>query len=162
MEYIDALHEQPGGECFLCRYRDRKDQDAENLVLWRGRRSFVVINRFPYTSGHSMVAPYDHVAELGDLDGPIVQEMFAFLRDLQQVLAGALHAEGFNIGINLGRCAGAGLPDHLHVHIVPRWKGDTNFMPVFGDVRVIPQSLQAIYGQLREAGQRLGLPGEAP
>jgi ATP adenylyltransferase len=157
MEYIDALRE-PAGGCFLCRYRDQASEDRKNLVLWRGRHTFVMLNRFPYTGGHSMVAPYAHVADLSELDEPAMLEIMAMLRDMQAILKHALRADGFNIGINIGRCAGAGLPGHLHVHIVPRWNGDTNFMPVFGGVRVIPQTLETLYEQIRKAGDELKLP----
>jgi ATP adenylyltransferase len=156
MEYIDSLSNGDDG-CFLCRYRD-DDNDEENLVLWRGRRSFVVLNRFPYTGGHSMIAPMEHAGDVADVDDATLLEMMHLLRDLKASLDKALNPDGYNVGINIGRCAGAGLPGHLHVHVVPRWGGDTNFMPVFGGVRVIPQSLGELYRALREAGEKLGLP----
>ena len=157
MEYINGL--QDGDDrCFLCRYRDEAGKDAANLVLWRGRKSFAVMNRFPYTGGHSMVAPYEHVGMLEDVDAAAMLEMMEMVRDLQKLLAHAIHAQGFNVGMNVGRCAGAGLPEHLHLHIVPRWAGDTNFMAVLGGARVIPQALDELYSQLRAAGERLGLP----
>jgi ATP adenylyltransferase len=147
------------GGCFLCRYRDEPRRDRKNLVLWRSPRTLTLLNRFPYTGGHSMVAPLEHVGELGDLDERTLLEILGVLRDLPRILTEAIGAEGFNVGINLGRCAGAGLPGHLHVHVVPRWMGDTNFMTVFGDVRVIPQSLESLYDLLRETGRKLELPG---
>ncbi len=158
IEYINGLQDEKEGACFLCRYRQCPSEDEENLVLWRGRSSFAVLNRFPYTGGHSMVAPYDHVASLDDLDAPAMLEIMEMIRELRKLLTGALRAEGFNIGMNIGRCAGAGLPDHLHVHVVPRWGGDTNFMAILGDVRVIPQTLSGLYAQLRAESERLGLP----
>ena len=157
MEYIRSLGDEDQG-CFLCRCRDEIDREAENLVLWRGRNCIAVLNRFPYTGGHALVAPLAHVGGLADLDGDAMREMMEHLRDLQVLLSHAIRAEGFNIGINIGRCAGAGLPEHLHVHVVPRWRGDTNFMPVFGDVRVIYESLANLHAQLRAAGEELGLP----
>ncbi|MBI5725565.1 MAG: HIT domain-containing protein [Planctomycetes bacterium] len=160
MEYIDALS-GPKGDCFLCRYRDQADQDGKNYVLWRGKAVFAVLNRYPYTGGHTMVAPYGHVAGLGDLDSPTLVEMMRMVRDLPAIMTKALRAEGFNIGINIGRCAGAGLPGHLHIHVVPRWGGDTNFMPVFGDVRVIPQTLDELYRLMLAAGKELNLPAGA-
>ena len=117
-----------------------------------------VLNRFPYTGGHSMIAPYSHVADLAGLDEPTMLEMVSMLRDLQHTLTEAIHPQGFNVGMNVGRCAGAGLPGHLHMHIVPRWSGDTNFMAVFGDVRVIPTSLASLYALLRQTSHKLGLP----
>jgi len=157
IEYIDGLHEGRDG-CFLCRYRDDPDKDAENLVLWRGRCSFTVLNRFPYTGGHSLIAPFRHAADLAELDGPTILEMMEMARDVQRVLAESIHAEGFNVGMNIGRCAGAGLPDHLHIHVVPRWAGDTNFMAVLGGVNTIPQMLKDLYAQLARAGRELNLP----
>ncbi|MCY2927707.1 MAG: HIT domain-containing protein, partial [Planctomycetota bacterium] len=124
MEYIHSLS-GPEGECFLCRDRDNQADDDKNLVLWRGPRCLAVLNRFPYTGGHALVAPNAHVADLGDLDTPTMTEIMEMVRDVQKVLQEVVHAHGFNIGINLGRCAGAGLPGHLHVHVVPRWNGDT-------------------------------------
>ena len=157
MEYIASLGGDDDG-CFLCHHRDTPEDDEKNLVLWRGEKTFAVMNRFPYTGGHVLVVPYDHVPDLDSLDADGMVEMMRFIRDLQKVLAQAVRAQGFNIGMNVGRCAGAGLPGHLHLHIVPRWAGDTNFMPVFGDVRVIPQHLEEIYRLLRETGDELSLP----
>ena len=158
IEYIQTLSE-PGDGCFLCRYAGRPRADRRNLVLWRSARMLVVLNRFPYTGGHCLIAPLRHAAGLEDLDEREMLELLALVRDVTKVLAAALGAGGFNIGVNLGRCAGAGLPGHLHVHVVPRWEGDTNFMSVLGDVRVIPQSLGSLYDLLRQAARRLRLPG---
>jgi len=160
MEYIDSLSGTDDG-CFLCRIRDNPDDDEKNLLLWRGRRTLAVLNRFPYTGGHALVAPMDHVPGLADLDDETVLEMMGAVRDLQQTLDRALHAQGYNIGINIGRCAGAGLPGHLHVHIVPRWSGDTNFMAVFGDIRVIPDALSALRRKILQAAAELHLPAAA-
>lgn len=163
MEYIDSLGEAEGadaasgGGCFLCRYRDEREADVQNHVLWRSRSSLVLLNRFPYTSGHVLVAPAAHQAELEGLSESELLDLTRCVRDAKRVLAEALKPQGFNVGMNLGRCAGAGLPGHLHWHIVPRWGGDTNFMAVVGDVRVIPQALQAAYEQCRKAAQTLGL-----
>lgn len=156
-EYISSLADD-NDECFLCLYREDSDNDEKNLVLWRGRRCMTVLNRFPYTGGHVLVAPQEHVAALGDLDAETMLEMMEMLRDAQAVATEALAAHGFNVGINIGRCAGAGLPGHIHAHLVPRWRGDTNFMSVCGDVRVIPTSLAALYEQFRQVSERLGLP----
>ena len=156
MEYISGLAEGDDG-CFLCRCRDGAD-DAKDLVLWRGGRALAVLNRFPYTGGHSLVAPLEHLAGPGDLDNETMLELFQMLRDCQRVLEAAVRAQGFNIGMNLGRCAGAGLPGHLHVHVVPRWSGDTNFMPVLGEASVIPVALDKLHGQLRQAARELKLP----
>ena len=157
MEYIDSLANEDAG-CFLCRDRDHPADDRQQLVLWRGEHSFVVLNRFPYTSGHLLVAPLAHQATLGELDDPTLLEIQHHLVHTQELLSQAIRAQGFNVGINVGRCAGAGLPGHLHYHIVPRWNGDTNFMPVFAGVRVIPQSLTDLYDHLQAESDRLGLP----
>jgi len=160
IEYIAELSEA-AGECFLCRYSDDAANDRRNLVLWRGRHCFVVMNRFPYTGGHCLIAPLRHVGELDALDDATLLELMSMLRDGQKALARAMNAEGFNIGLNIGRCAGAGLPGHLHLHLVPRWGGDTNFMHVLGDVRVIPQSLEALYDAIKQSADELKLPGLA-
>lgn len=158
MEYIRSLSPEQDKGCFLCRSAEHPENDESNFVLWRGPRTFAMLNRFPYTGGHALVAPYEHIAELADIDAAAMREMMEMLRDLQAVLARAIRAQGFNIGINLGRCAGAGLPGHLHAHIVPRWSGDTNFMTVLDDVRVIPQALDELCTQLRAASGELDLP----
>jgi len=157
MEYIDALDQGEAG-CFLCRHRDAPDKDAENFVLWRGPNSFAMLNRYPYAGGHSLIAPYAHVGDLGEVATAVLVEMMQQVRDLKQLLSHAIRAQGFNIGINLGRCAGAGLPDHLHIHVVPRWEGDTNFMPMLGKVRVIPQALSELHAQLTAAAREMNLP----
>lgn len=156
MEYIDSLAQDNG--CFLCRDRDDTGNDRGNLVLWRGKRCLAVLNRFPYTGGHSLVAPYEHLAGLEELDAPTMLELFRMVRDVQKALSEVVKAQGFNIGINIGRCAGAGLPGHLHVHVVPRWSGDTNFISVFSGARVIPVTLDSLYDELVRVGRELNLP----
>ena len=157
IEYIQSLAGDDDS-CFLCRYRDEPSKDSESLLLWRGRECFAVMNRFPYTGGHMLVAPLEHVAGLEDLTGAAMCEMMEMVRDLQSALTRAIGAHGFNVGMNIGRCAGAGLPGHLHLHVVPRWNGDTNFMSVLGDIRVIPQALTQLYEQLQEVSAELELP----
>ena len=129
-------------------------EDEARLVLMRGRHCFIIMNRFPYSNGHLMVAPMRHVADPGLLDGEEATELHRMTVYCRDILLKTCRAQGFNIGMNLGEVAGAGIIDHLHQHIVPRWAGDTNFMPVFADVRVIPQHLEATYRQLREAMDR--------
>ena len=160
MEYIETLS-GPKEECFLCRALRETERDRENLLLKRGRRTLAVLNRFPYTGGHCLVAPRDHVAALSDLDSETLTEIMETLRDLTEALTEALRPNGFNVGFNLGRCAGAGLPGHLHAHIVPRWEGDTNFMPVLGNVRVIPEFLDQTREKILQAAAKLNLPGLA-
>lgn len=158
MEYIRSLEaEERESGCFLCRYRDQPDHDEDNHVIWRTPSTFVTMNRFPYTNGHLLVAYAGHKGDLEDLADEELDQMSRSLRDAVSVLRRALSPEGFNIGYNLGHCAGAGLPGHLHAHVVPRWSGDTNFMAVVGDSRVIPESLDAVYARLREVAEELGL-----
>lgn len=144
MDYIASLG--PGGVegCFLCKLIQDAGEDEKNHVLWRSPQTVVLLNLFPYTSGHVLIAPTLHVGQPEDLPDATLLELMQRARDAKRVLEAALAAQGFNIGMNLGRCAGAGLPDHLHLHVVPRWSGDTNFMPVLGDVKVIPQSLDEV------------------
>ncbi len=158
IEYLRMLGGQQKG-CFLCRARDEVDRSEENLLLWRVGGCLMVLNKFPYTAGHLLVAPAEHVGTLSDLSGEVMRELMELTRDAVSLLNRTLRAEGFNVGMNLGRCAGAGLPDHLHLHVVPRWAGDTNFMSVLADVRVIPQSLPELRRQILQAGEELKLPG---
>ena len=141
---------EPAG-CFLCRYVTEPARDARNFVLHRSPNVLVLLNRYPYSNGHVMVAPVAHVARFDDLSKSTMLEMFQCIQVVQKVLREAVAAEGFNIGMNLGSCAGAGLPDHLHWHVVPRWSGDTNFMGIVGDVRVVPQALADTFAAIRMA-----------
>jgi ATP adenylyltransferase len=160
MDYIRSLGEEStDGGCFLCQYWGDPDKDVENHVVWRGERSFVVMNRFPYTNGHLMVAFADHKGEMADLSEEELVEMTRAIRDAVSVLKKTVKAQGFNVGYNVGQCAGAGLPGHLHAHIVPRWGGDTNFMAVLGNVRVVPDSLDALYAELVKAAGEAGIGG---
>ncbi|MEX2168118.1 MAG: HIT domain-containing protein [Pirellulales bacterium] len=161
----EAVSEQPleparwqlGAEhdCFLCRsaadYADQAAADRANLVVWRGSHSLVVLNRFPYANGHVLVSPLRHVAELIDLEPAEHLEMMMVLGRLTTVMRDLVNARGFNIGLNLGEVAGAGVPGHLHWHLVPRWAGDHNFMPTVAQARVIPQSLEALWEMLTTA-----------
>lgn len=158
-EYIEALRDDAGGDepCFLCSYRDAPGDDGKNHVLFRRSHALAVLNRFPYTGGHLLIAPLAHKAGLADLSDDEARDLWGLTRDCQAVLDRAIGPHGYNIGINLGRCAGAGLPGHIHQHVVPRWNGDTNFMAVLGDVRVIPQALDRMYDQLRAAARALTL-----
>jgi ATP adenylyltransferase len=159
MEYIAELERKDGdAPCFLCQYRDRPQDDRQNHVLWRSERTLTVLNRFPYTNGHLLLAPTVHCAEPEELPEDVLVELTLRIRDAKQILQRVVNAQGFNIGMNLGRCAGAGLPEHIHWHIVPRWRGDTNFMAVTGGVRVIPEALQAVDEKFRALSAKLGLP----
>jgi ATP adenylyltransferase len=136
-----------GEDCFICKGLGQAD-DRTNLIAWRGRHSAVLLNRFPYNNGHLLVAPLAHKGTLDTLDIDEIVEMQQTLPRLMNVLNELMHPDGYNIGLNLGRVAGAGLVGHVHWHLVPRWNGDTNFMPVLTDTRVIAQSLQSLYDLL--------------
>lgn len=140
---------EPEG-CIFCT-KPAEDRDEDNLIVWRGGTAFVMLNRYPYNSGHVMAVPVRHTGELDDLTPQEVADLWEAVRRSVRALRRALGAQAFNIGVNLGRAAGAGITDHLHVHVVPRWVGDTNFMPVLAEVKVIPQHLLDTYRQLREA-----------
>ena len=144
--------------CFLCRCWAEPEKDRRNLLLWRTKRCMVVFNRFPYTGGHLLIAPAEHVASLEQLDPQSLLQLMLLARDGQKALAETIRPQGFNIGININRCAGAGLPDHIHMHLVPRWEGDSNFMDICGDVRVVSQALEDLYEQLTDVSQKLNLP----
>jgi ATP adenylyltransferase len=128
-----------------------QDRDRENLILYRGESAFVMLNAFPYTNGHVMVAPFRHTASMEDLTDEELLEVQKLIRSSLRWIQAAYHPDGFNIGVNLGSAAGAGIPSHIHWHVVPRWSGDTNFMTAVGDVRVLPQSLEESYDKLRAA-----------
>lgn len=149
MEYIKAEAE-PG--CLFCRVWDEPpERDQANLVLWRLPRVLVMMNKFPYNNGHLMLAPRSHVGGLTDLvDGDAAALMVGVQLSLR-ALEAALGPDGFNVGANLGRIAGAGIPDHVHLHVVPRWSGDTNFMPVLGEVKVVNEHLERSWEKLRPA-----------
>jgi ATP adenylyltransferase len=137
LEYIQAADELPG--CIFCLARDGDDE--ERLVVYRGERAFVLLNRFPYASGHLMVAPNRHLGEFGELADDDALELHRLASSGLAALAETFSPQGYNLGWNLGRIAGAGVVDHVHLHVVPRWAGDTNFMPVLADVKVLPEHL---------------------
>jgi ATP adenylyltransferase len=137
----------PQDPCFICRGLGESN-DRANLIAWRTRLSVVVLNRFPYNNGHLLIAPLAHKGRLDELDVDELLDTMETLRRMVCTLEELMRPEGFNIGLNLGAVAGAGLPGHLHWHVVPRWHGDTNFMPVLADVKVIVQSLDALYDEL--------------
>jgi ATP adenylyltransferase len=138
----------PPSGCFFCRAARGEDDD---LTLHRGERAMAMLNRYPYTSGHVMVAPREHTADLAGMDAATLAEMMALTQRLLRALEVTYHPHGCNIGMNLGEAAGAGVVDHLHMHLVPRWRGDTNFMAVAGDVRVLPEELTTTGSRLRQA-----------
>lgn len=144
IEYI--LGEKEDG-CLFCRVAAEKD-DEKNLVIYRGRAAFVILNLYPYNPGHLMVAPYRHISELELLEPEVAAEVMYLTQRCVAVLKQKMHPDALNTGLNLGEIAGSSIKEHLHMHIVPRWQGDNNFMPVIADARVMPQSLADTYKHL--------------
>ena len=151
MKYIESGMQ---GGCFFCSHLE-SDHDEQNLVLHRGTATFILMNRYPYSNGHLMIAPHRHTGDITDLSAQEINEMMELTQAAVQAIREVMAPEGFNIGYNLGRVAGAGVADHLHLHIVPRWNGDTNFMPIIADTKVINEKLEATYPKLLEAFQAL-------
>jgi ATP adenylyltransferase len=147
LEYVGQADEQEG--CIFCRAAESADEDA--LVVHRGDAAFVLLNKFPYASGHVMVAPYRHVGEFSELGDDEALEIHRLAAQGMGALAAVYGPQGYNVGWNLGRIAGAGVTDHVHLHLVPRWAGDTNFMPVLADVKVIPEHLAETRRTLADA-----------
>jgi ATP adenylyltransferase len=146
IDYI--LSEKPPG-CIFCD-KPAESWDEDNYILYRGKYNFIILNAFPYNNGHMMVIPYRHTATLSGWGAEEQQEMMELADLCVELLGKAMHPDGFNLGINMGLVGGAGVADHIHMHIVPRWNGDTNFMPVISDTRVISEALQATYKKLKE------------
>ncbi len=141
---IDYILGPKPDSCVFC-LPEHTGEDRERLVLYRGARNFVIMNKFPYNNGHIMVTPYRHVMSLTDLDQEESHEMMALLQKCVKTLQACFKPQGVNVGLNLGEAAGAGIREHLHFHLVPRWNGDSSFMAVMGETRVIPQHLQSTY-----------------
>jgi len=154
MKYIEEGSKGEG--CIFCLF-PAKENDRENLILYRGALSFIMLNSFPYNPGHLMVAPYKHTADLYNLSDEELLDIDHLVRFSVKLLSETMRPDGFNLGVNLGRTAGAGIVDHIHWHIVPRWNGDTNFMPVIGETKVLPESLEATYDKLRRKIDELGV-----
>jgi ATP adenylyltransferase len=149
-QYIAQVIEGPPIECVFCRELQRGD-DEKALIVWRGAQCFIILNRYPYTSGHVMIVPYAHVAELALCDAAATAEMMELAKRMEAALREVYKPEGINLGMNLGKAAGAGVAGHLHLHVLPRWFGDTNFMTVVGETRVHPEELATTYRRLRGA-----------
>lgn len=146
MQYI--LGQKTNG-CILCeKGNEPREEDTKNLILARGSFTYVLMNIYPYNSGHLMIAPYRHLDSLEKLSPEERGEMMTWASHSERILRDAFQAAGFNIGVNVGRVAGAGIDDHVHMHVVPRWNGDTNFMPVLGETKVIPEHLEDTYARL--------------
>ena len=138
-----------GEGCVFCRVQEPQ-KDDENYVVYRGQLNFVILNLFPYTSGHLMIAPYEHTASLASASEATTTEMMNLAKRAQVALEAEYRPDGFNIGMNLGRSAGAGVADHIHLHVVPRWAGDANFVSVVGETRVLPEDLSTTYQKLKK------------
>jgi ATP adenylyltransferase len=145
---VSYIREPSPHGCIFCD-KSKEDKDAENLILFRGRLNFVIMNAYPYNPGHLMVVPYRHLGQLEDLAAGERTEHSELVARSVAALKSASGAESFNLGMNLGRAAGAGIADHIHTHIVPRWNGDNNFMPVLAETRIISESLRDIYQRLK-------------
>jgi len=145
---IKYLHQKSKG-CLFCKIaKSRKDK--QNFLIKRGNYSFSVLNIYPYNNGHAMLSPYRHVSDLNKLNKEEILDLLDNLKELKYTLEGILKPQGFNIGLNLGKVAGAGFPGHLHLHVVPRWNGDTNFMPVISKTKVISESLSELYKKIKD------------
>jgi ATP adenylyltransferase len=135
-------------ECVFCAAAREKD-DAKALVVHRAEHCFVILNAFPYTSGHVMIAPYQHTDQLQKLSSPAAQEMMTLMQKLEGILRELYHPDGLNMGINLGKAAGAGIAGHIHMHVLPRWVADANFVSVIGETRILPEALETTYRRIR-------------
>lgn len=146
-EYVSKVDEKQ--DCIFCE-KAGADDDRENLIIFRDELSFALLNLFPYSSGHLMIAPYLHTGTIEELDAETISAMMALAKRCMAATRDAFGPDGFNLGINIARVAGAGITDHVHMHVVPRWAGDSNFMPVIGDTRVLPLSLDQVWVALSE------------
>lgn len=149
--YIKEADRKPG--CPFCEKLDKND-DARALIVYRGLQCFVCLNAYPYNNGHVMVLPYAHVDELQKLPADAASEMISLCQKMEAVLRALYHPDGINLGMNLGKAAGAGVAGHIHMHVLPRWAGDTNFMTVVGETRVLPETLETTYQRMKEAFQQ--------
>lgn len=161
IKYIQDLSGQPStedNECFICHNFKNPQDDEKNLVLWRTETSIVILNRFPYNNGHLLIAPANHIPDFNKANDDELLELTKLIRESQKALSLAVKPHGFNVGMNFSRCAGAGLPGHMHIHVVPRWDGDTNFMSVCSDTKVISQSLSELLDLLKQVSKENNLP----
>jgi ATP adenylyltransferase len=149
-QYVASLDKKKDTPCIFCDAVAAGD-DARTLIVFRGVKNFIILNQYPYTSGHSMVVPYAHEADLGALDTATLADMMHLAQRLQRAFAAAYSPQGYNLGMNLGRCAGAGVAGHLHLHVLPRWSGDASFITTVAETRVHPEELAVTYEKLRKA-----------
>ena len=147
---IEYIRSPKHDGCIFCDF-PKENNDRDRLILHRGGHAFIIMNNYPYNPGHVMIAPYRHVGKWEELNDEELLEIMKLSQLMVKALKRAMNPDGFNMGVNLGRVAGAGIDSHVHLHIVPRWNGDTNFMPVVSDTKVIPQSIRESYDELRKA-----------
>ncbi|MFW6134051.1 MAG: HIT family protein [Elusimicrobiota bacterium] len=145
VKYVTQNNE---GKCIFCA-KSKEEKDKENYILSRGENAFAMLNIYPYNNGHIMIAPYQHTGEFEDLPKKTISEMMDMVKKYVKLIKQEMQAQGFNIGINIGAVAGAGIKDHIHIHVVPRWTGDTNYMPVIGKHEIISESLDSVYNKLK-------------
>ena len=155
MAFIERVHRAGRGRCIFCDLPSR-GVSAKTLVIHRGKRVFVILNRYPYTNGHLMVVPIRHVGDIGELTSAEHQDLGRGVSLSIKVLKKGLKAQGFNVGLNLGKIAGAGIDSHIHYHVVPRWQGDSNFVPVIGGIRTLPEYIETTYKRLRPLFVKMG------
>lgn len=149
MKYIKRFEDKENSGCFLCG-GVKQNKDRENLILYRGRNCFIILNKYPYNTGHLMIAPYRHIGELEKLTEEELAELLKLTVWSVKILRNEYRPSGLNIGANIGRAAGAGVEDHIHFHIVPRWVGDTNFMPVLSETKIMPELPHETYDRLKK------------
>ncbi len=147
--YMERKNSAP--DCVFCVAASNPEDDEKRLVVHRGQSCFVILNRYPYTSGHLMIVPYDHVSKLGATTAEASAEMMTLARQAERIIEAVYRPDGLNMGLNVGAAAGAGISQHLHLHVLPRWSGDANFMTTVGDARIIPEALQDTYAKIRKA-----------
>ncbi|USG99921.1 HIT domain-containing protein [Thermococcus argininiproducens] len=147
---IEYIRSPKHNGCIFCDF-PKENKDEERLILYKGKNAFIIMNNYPYNPGHVMIAPYRHVGKWEDLTDEELLEIMKLSQLIIKALKKAMNPDGFNMGVNLGRVAGAGIDDHVHLHVVPRWNGDTNFMPVLTNTKVIPESLEEAYKELKKA-----------
>ncbi len=146
-QYIKKASENNQEGCIFCKL-PKENKDEENFILYRGKYNFIILNRFPYTNGHSMIVPFRHFGEFHMMTDDEGNEILKLTKTLQKALIEIYNPEGFNIGFNQGKCAGAGVADHLHLHVVPRWTGDSNMVSIIGETRIVPEDLKTTYNKL--------------
>lgn len=151
MPYMEQPNKNSG--CLFCDCLEENDGPS-NLILHRGQNAFVILNRYPYNNGHMMIVPYTHAPSIENLDADVLAELMLLTKQAVMILRQEYEADGYNVGINLGSAAGAGIAEHVHIHVLPRWEGDTNFMTTTADTRVLPEALDATYQRLRAAWQQ--------